>query len=138
MLPIMSEIKFNLRKFQPTDLNFILGTWMESYFFFMPSRPPKHIFAKEHSLLINKHLPHCDCLIACAEDDENQILGYIITEKEILHYIYVKGMFRKLGIGSKLMSKLNSEVVHTHYTQPIKHFSHRYKLIYNPYLFYKE
>ena len=137
----MSEIKFNLRHFQPSDLNFILGTWMESYFFFMPSRPPKHIYAREHSLLINKHLPHCDCVIACAEDDANQILGYVITEHDLLHYIYVKGPFRKLGIGHKLMSSAFpnvSGIVHTHYTQPIKHFSHKYKLTYNPYLFYKE
>ena len=136
----MSEIKFNLREFRPDDLNFILGTWMESYFFYMPSRPPKNIYAREHSALIHKKLPICECLVACSEEDPTQILGYLITEGELLHYIYVKELFRKLGIGSRLMEEMYRnavDVVHTHYTKPIKHFDRSYHLIYNPYLFYK-
>lgn len=55
-----------------------------------------------------KLLRYCDVVIATREGSPDQILGYVIATKvgtaSVLVYIYVKGVFRHMGIAKRLMA----------------------------------
>lgn len=123
------KLKILIREPKSSDLSFIYSTWLESYrydssigkshknsiFFSAYAQTIDHIFSK----------PSTKCFIASEPDFTDTILGYIVAEPHtpipILHYIYTKGSFRKLGIAQSLMLHVfnldpSSQIFHTHQT----------------------
>ena len=49
--------------------------------------------------------PNVAVKIACLTEDPEVILGYSITEGDIIHWVYVKEMWRKQGIAKMLLPK---------------------------------
>jgi GNAT superfamily N-acetyltransferase len=94
-----------------TQIPFIFHSWirvlqMESQY----KRLDKNWFnCSQHALIENLiQSPTSHCLIAAYENDPDTILGYIVgwpTER-VLHFIYVKEKFRKLGIATRLMEEM--------------------------------
>jgi GNAT superfamily N-acetyltransferase len=78
-------------------------------------------------------------LIASHVDDPTQILGWVLVEQtrtaSIVHYVYVKQVFRHLGIASAL---LDSAAVRrgfcSHLTEGGRALAAGRKLLFNPYL----
>ena len=93
-----------------------------------------------HDITLKKLLPKCTLLAACDPDDLDVILGYVCYEPDVLHFVYVKGGFRRLGIGNRLMDEAghlremrDSPVVVSHRTEHLFKCWPEVKWLWNPY-----
>ena len=93
-----------------------------------------------HDITLKKLLPKCTLLAACDPDDLDVILGYICFEPDVLHFVYVKGGFRRMGIGNGLMDEAghwrqieDSPVVVSHRTEHLFKCWPEVKWLWNPY-----
>lgn len=130
--------RFSLRSGKPEDENFIFATWLRAYKH--ASSFARHIerptFFKYHQAVIRRILDRGAAVTICTPgDDRDVILGYSITEPGILHFVYVKKPFRRLGIASSLIAEVGPQWVFTHATDDWRYLqSTRQMMQYNPYL----
>lgn len=78
-------------------------------------------------------------VVCCNEDDEDQIFGYLIGEREnIVHFVYVKKTFRGFGFSKKMLEASGfdlHDLTFTHWTFPMNKIISKFDQIrYNPYL----
>jgi hypothetical protein len=132
----------NIRPLRDGDVNFILSTWLKSYYDALTTfskraqakiAPPNEIFFKEHQEKIKAELLKSKCLVCVAPDEENQIIGYIVFDGDCLHYCYVKQVFRKMGVAKALSAKAQSLKHYSHHTPYSKYVNKG--LVFNPYKF---
>ena len=130
-----------LRDVEARDIDFIVSSWTKSYRqSFFATKMSNEVYFTEHKKVIAARFADSRAVIACTGDDIDQILGYIVFQGHVLHYLYVKQPFRRLGIGSALiqdaMGAQTVPIVITHITQG---FCKTYKgpFTYNPYLILK-
>lgn len=75
--------------------------------------------------------------VACKEDDEDLIFGYIVFEPKTIHFAYVKEAFRRVGVGRKLLGCLPSldgvEASHLTYSLIELWNAGKLSINYNPY-----
>lgn len=127
-----------LRDYSLADRNFIFSTWLRGLrygnevFNFINSE----IYFRFYQQVIESILgrPGISIKIACLKEDPEVILGYSVSEKDVLHYIFVKTSWRRIGIANDLVPKNLSTV--THITSVgksilIKKYPH---VIFNPFL----
>lgn len=128
--------KITIRPMRDTDRNFILSTWLKSH---RQSEMVRHMstddyFKTTYNNIILKIIDASDVLIACLIDDPDVIISYLVQEDNILHYVFTKDPWRRLGI-MKMLIKSSPEIKYfTHWTEPV--FSLRVKypdLIFNPF-----
>ena len=92
-----------------------------------------------HDIILKKILTNCTLLVACDPDDPDVIWGYVAFTEEnpVLHFVYVKGAFRRLGIGTRLLSEagliLDEPVVVSHRTESLFKAWPEVKWRWNPY-----
>tara|TARA_R100000808_G_scaffold3378_1_gene12099 strand:+ start:53 stop:595 length:543 start_codon:yes stop_codon:yes gene_type:complete len=60
-----------------------------------------------HDIILKKILTNCTLLVACDPEDPDVIWGYVAFDPKdpVLHFVYVKGAFRRMGIGTRLMEE---------------------------------
>lgn len=135
-----------LRPMRDDDLDFVFSSYLRSYkygnpladmistgdFFHHQRLNIMAILASESSTAI----------VACLPDDEDIILGFAITEPQIVHFVYVKADWRNQGIAKEMLKEarvnLDIKTSFTHWTEYALYldFKGRYPcLIYNPKLF---
>lgn len=118
------------------DYNFILSTWLKSYqahgncFY----KPPKTIYFKEHQELIKSKLKSCKVDIVTTDEDDSQIIGYMVHDSDCVHFVYIKNLFRGFKIAKKLLATTLARYYSQH-TSYSKHITGR--LEYNPYKFHE-
>jgi ribosomal protein S18 acetylase RimI-like enzyme len=58
-----------------------------------------------HDIILKKILTNCTLLVACDPEDTDVIWGYVAFDQvdPVLHFVYVKGAFRRMGIGTRLL-----------------------------------
>ena len=113
----------------PEDFNFVLSTWLKSY------QAHGKIYFKEHQELIKKKLERCKVDIVTTDEDESQIIGYMVHDADCVHYLYIKNLFRNFKIAKKLVSESTATYYsqHTSYSKRISG-----KLVYDPYRFFHD
>jgi hypothetical protein len=129
------EDGFMIRSIRSEDIPFITSTWLKSYYdqltHWMGKIPSKHFYMKHNNLKILDKLKEDNVMVACNEQDQDQIFGYCVFEEmedaTVLHYMYIKPPYRKNGIRSVFMMKNFDEM--SHYTPSGKVLG----LVYNPY-----
>jgi len=131
-----------LRALDPSDLAFIFNSWLKSYrdssFGKSISNP---MYFRQHHHVIDKLIGRTEIILAVNQDDPKQIYGYVCMERRgpipILHYLYVKQPYRKLGIARQLFALLPDDpFIYTHESPVVSKFSQ--KGVYSPYqMFYK-
>jgi hypothetical protein len=96
-----------IRSYRQEDRNFILATWLHSL---RPDNPDfkkvrKFLFYNIYEPTIKKILenPKTDIKIACLYSDPNTILAYCVHQSNIIHYVYTKLAWRKLGIVKRMV-----------------------------------
>jgi hypothetical protein len=102
---------FEFRPPEASDLNFILSSWAES---FRKSPWSGALSDKLYFDSCRAHVeevlsrPTCQvlCLVAPGEKPPHDILGYACWQPGVLHYVYVKHLFRKTGIAKSLLSRI--------------------------------
>lgn len=146
----------NMRSVVPSDLNFILNAWMESYRDSpFGAEVYNNIYYPNHQKLIAKIAgrPKCVSVVATSEDDPNHILGFIIAEPQhetmdgervplIVHYAYVKNAMRRLGIAREMLLYMGwgpgHPIVATQLSTYLRghgrYLMKKFKVIHNPYV----
>lgn len=71
--------------------------------------------------------------MAVLEDAPDVIVGYSVLESEILHWIFIKPVFRKLGIFKDLVT-INQIKFAANVTNSMRPILRAHKIIVNPYL----
>lgn len=138
----MSEV--NIRPIEEDDYAFVYSTWLRSYRFnsVFTRKLTNKVYYEWHHKAIERIFGRGGfCIIACDTSDKNVVFGYIVGERtssgDIIHFIYVKKAFRKLGIMAKLLDSVGFKGgLFTHYTEFCDEYlkSHEGIWTYNPYL----
>lgn len=139
----MQDSHFVLRNAdEACDLAFIMASWLQSYF--RTSNYTKDvsepIYYAEHRKVVETILsrPETRVEVACNPDDNKQIYGYAVTEAHhalrIVHYVFVKRLFRDFGIAKALLPFCSEPCLVSHLTVTGKHILPK-AWQYSPYLF---
>lgn len=139
----------DIRPMIEKDFPFVISTWLKSYRYNSPfgKKLKNAIYFKFHHAIAERVLKRQSCrvYIGCSREDPDIILGYIIFELldtpeafNIVHYIYTKESFRKLGIAARLFNKTNidlDKVSFTHWTTDCFWINKKHpEITHNPYL----
>lgn len=68
-----------------------------------PTPLPPHATRHHHLTLLKALIPHTDIRLLCDPEYPESIWGWVSSEEDCLHWIYVKGSLRGYGLGSLLM-----------------------------------
>ncbi len=143
--PRMQSIE--IRQATKDQLSFVFATWLRNYKHSSQfARKIKNAtFFKWHHLVIERIFdrPNTLVLIATPQGESEPILGYAVLEAQdgtpVIHYVYVKDDFRRMGIATKLIAASRlplDRAVFTHYTSALDELGLLKKytaLEYNPY-----
>ena len=92
-----------------------------------------------HDIILKKILTNCSLLVACDPEDTDVIWGYVAFDQvdPVLHFVYVKGAFRRMGIGTRLLNEarlmLDEPVIVSHRTEGLFKAWPNVKWRWNPY-----
>ena len=98
-----------LRQLQPDDLAFVKRRWAGE----MRHSPwyrcvPSPVYWGSQYKTIEALLSQSTCILAVDPADTNHLYGVIVCQKSkersILHWLFVKSEYRKLGLGSELLN----------------------------------
>jgi GNAT superfamily N-acetyltransferase len=110
-----NALPISLRPSEPGDRGFILDSWIRSYRDSPWARMMGHAYTDGHDALIKRILGRSAVLVACYDADPETILGWACTERDVVHYVYVKHKLRRRGIARMLLGPFVSrEVRYTH------------------------
>lgn len=107
------------RPYNPTtDVAFLYAAWIGSYekspwAGVLPGHAAYSIHKATIALLLQRGMK---VTMAVNPDDDQQILGFIAREPGLLHFVFVKDMFRQQGIASALLTSAGFDR-----TQPLLH-----------------
>ncbi len=131
-----------LRHATLNDFNFIANSYLKSY---RDAPATKHLINQIYYDLYKDKLTYMlensDVTVACSDEDADQILGYLISSeihgKPIVHYVYVKHLFRQMGVAKALLTAMvpkwgQGMVICTHTARHFDELRAKYKLIYTP------
>jgi hypothetical protein len=84
----------------------------------------------------------CQVTVAVNPHDDSQIYGYIVSEIKdgilVIHYVYVKHTFRKIGIAKEMLDSVRKDgsvaALYSHGTMVGDRIAPRYNLVYHPYV----
>ncbi len=130
-----------IRAAEESDLNFIYSSWLKAMRR-TTGHIDKEVFYPNHRRLVEALIDKSQILIACSDEDQNQIFGYLVKEERfkvpILHFLYVKSPFRRMGIGTQLFKMIGlpegALMPVTHFTAYHEYVAPKWGLVYNPYL----
>lgn len=137
------QLPIRLRLANDEDIPFIFNSWLKSYRnSYFAKNISNTIFYSEHHKLLEKVINQSKIVVACKEDEPDQIYGWICAGKTegifTLHYIYVKHPFRSFGVGKALLNAFEhdteSAAVYTHHTKVAEKLAAKYNMIYHPYV----
>lgn len=141
------DIQLQFRSFTEDDLPFVMSSWFKSYF----SGPQITWLPPLVKAVLHRHIEgHLraglySVTLAVEASNPTQVFGWICNgmdeERATVHYIYVKHLFRRLGIARALLRSAGvktGEGFHaTHYTRVCSNAEKaNYKIWYYPELFY--
>lgn len=129
-----------IRPMLEADVNFILSTWLRSYYDELKRNgtkgviyPKDDVFFQGHQERIKNLLKSAKCEVCTAPDDDNQIIGWVTFDNYAVHYCYVKQVFRKMGVAKALISRALTARSYSHHTRFTRYVNKG--LIYDPYKF---
>lgn len=98
------------------DRDFIYATWLRPFFYDNDyiGEIDRETYFEKYSKVIEFILKDSETqvTIACLKDDEEIILGYSVSKRNMLHWVYVKKAWRELGIGKSLVPRGTDTVTH--------------------------
>lgn len=117
------------------DHAFVLQTWLRTYHrrseWTKPIDPA--IFYEWHTPLVLGILRRASLLVATPEGQPGTILGWLVAEGPTLHFVYVKGPFRRFGVARALVGS-SAYREFTHWTYDGDHLVKKHPdWKYNPY-----
>lgn len=140
----MSE--FKIRRPVPSDVEFLIKTWLREYRREVPAAMPDRLYYNEFQKVILALTRKSDARVICAVGDANYICGFVVgtsyaAEKTaVVHFAYMRPPFRRLGLVTQALEDMGYEVGHelvaSHWHPYLDRFQ-RKDLIFNPFILYK-
>ncbi len=105
----MQNLPIIYRKPTPTDLNFVMSSWLRSarnndQNNYISNQDYYHHYANQVTSLLKRSLVS----MVVNEADHDQIYGYIVCEpnNRLIHYLYMKPYYRGFGLAKDLVSAI--------------------------------
>lgn len=149
----MSDSHLLIRPGRPEDANFLFNSWLKSYRrSWFAQRIPNDVFYAQQHLVIEDILnrPLTRVSVITPAGDPDTICGYAVTEAidgaaskaAIVHYVYVKETFRKLGLATRLLQAAgvgaDAQIVFlSHITSHFAPLAEKRGYVYNPFVLYR-
>lgn len=116
-----------------TDRNFIFSTWKKGlkYGNSVSSQDPK-AFDRWSQDLISTTLKQATTTIAALKEDDDVILGYSVVRGDTIDWVFVKNLWRKIGIAKELLKHITPKYV-SRVTKPGETLRIKYNLKLKPY-----
>jgi hypothetical protein len=145
------QIAILLRKPEPDDraIGFVLDSWCKTVAAEPPwdfaathhTPPPPHpLLIYMHDTILKKIIRNSTITLACDPYDPDTVWGYICSDGDLLHFVYVKSAFRGFGIGGCLFRSAglpSGKIEISHRTGSVFKAFPKSRLIWNPYrMFY--
>lgn len=140
-------IPVRIRAFCETDTNFVLNSWLRHNRTAEPyAQMQSDIYYYNHQLLIGSIARNAAIWLACAEDNPDEIWGYICAEPGpehslVVHYIYIKQRWRKFGFAKQLLAaagwRPGMQIWASHWSDKAEQLGRKVQAKHNPYLLYK-
>jgi len=131
----------SVRPATTADLPFIRNSWLRSYHDGQVARhvPNDVYFANAgHWGVVDRCLRTGATAVASPPGDDGTIVGWACGLGGVLHYVYVKAPFRRLGIAKALLACFPGLSACTHWMPVVKEWADRgHPLVFNPYLLEK-
>jgi hypothetical protein len=133
------------RNLQETDKEFLFSSWLKSFRNgTMVRNIPNAVYYANHHKVIENLMRDAKTIICCNADDPSIIYGYIcydyIDSQFVLHFMYIKQLYRKLGIAQDLLSATGNDFnklgCYTHQTLVAIAKEESLNLVYHPYLLF--
>lgn len=133
--------KIKIRPMADGDTAFVMSSWLKNYKYsgLAVSRMRDSEYFTSYQPIVEKLVTISDIYVASLREDTDVIIGYLaiqrLTESDIIHYIFVKEHWRKVGIARLLINAAapKSTTYFTHWTDPMNSLSSKNPhFIYNP------
>jgi GNAT superfamily N-acetyltransferase len=87
-----------------SDLRFIRSSWFDSYWHcYAKKKIEGVVYRSEMRLSIERLLKRSNVLVAFFDEVPDEVLGWSACEGQTCHYVYVKGDYRRQGLGKGLV-----------------------------------
>ena len=137
--------KLRFRPLKNEDRDFIYHSWLKPYKLSRFAKQiPHDLFYKHHTPIVHDIVDNEEIIIACNVDDFDHIYGYLVGEYvykgACIHWIYVKGSFKKFGIATSLIKQFldplkekDFQLYYSHRTKNASYITNKLPMSYNPY-----
>lgn len=114
------ETKTSLITIRPyqtlTDKSFVLATFLKGLYYGDSwfSLIPKDTFMTHYHAFLERFIesPGVDISMACLAEDPDVIIGYCIHTNTVVHMIFVKKAWRRIGVAKSLLPNQVTAVSH--------------------------
>jgi hypothetical protein len=131
----------NIRDLNQNDESFIYSSWLRSYRNSPQMKTLSNdVYYSNHKRVVESLLKNSTVKILCSVEDPSHIFGFFSYSNNILHFLYVKYNYRKMGLATHLFSECgftsDNTLISTHTpTNSLKEYlDSKYNIKYNPYL----
>lgn len=102
-----------VRPYERSDGVFVHNSWLSSSWHVYKDLPAK---SKQLMSIRIEEISALSQILMCVDSDNPEIIyGYIVWEQDVVHWVYVKYAFRKMGLASYLLEQLpkSAKLQHT-------------------------
>lgn len=98
----------------PGDMAFVSASWFECYWkaTARDANIPYGTYRPAQDALIRRLLARSKTLVAYAREIPDEIAGYIVLEGDCAHFLYVKHVYRRMGIATGLAKDVTKRYSH--------------------------
>ena len=126
-----------IRAHGPDDIPFIMREWLRTY---SQSEWAKRIdrdtFFRHHHAYATVLMQRTGAVVAAFPDAPDVLCGFLVGSGQQMHYAFVKGLFRRWGIGAEMVQHVfgDKQIQYSHSTHDGRALLSRRQARYNPYL----
>lgn len=126
-----------------SDFNFVIASWLKTFKAtgsgFKQMRDSEYF--ETYEPIVKDLIKRSDIFIACLREEQDAVVGFLAIERkeerDVLHYILVKDIWKRMGIGRYLLKAADPrpQTRFTHWTSPVQSLLNKFpQFIYNPML----
>lgn len=129
----MSNSPVGVRIATAEDLRFVASTWFRSVLESntVVNQVPFGVFRDGMEANIQRLLKQSVTRVVFATSQPDELLGYVVSDKSLIHHLYVKSAYRRQGIGRSLVGDAKT-LTHPATPGAGKKFALALGLSYNP------
>lgn len=101
----MENKLITIRDARVSDQAFIFSSFLKGLYYGNEyyRQIDKDVFMRKYKEVLNHLLIKSVCKVAHTLEDEDNLVGYVIYEPGVLHYVFVKPALRRFGVAKQLI-----------------------------------